>query len=237
MDDAHAAALAGAPAGTLVVADAQLSGRGRAGRAWSSEPGAGLWMTLVERPASDDIIGVLSLRVGLELARALDPFVAQPVSLKWPNDLYVGAGKLAGILAEARWRDGAVDWIAIGVGINMHIPSEFPDAANVRAGVSRAELLRVTVPALRAAARARGNLSPLEQAEWQRRDLAIGRRTTNPLAGTVMGVSADGALLLQEDDVRVVTSVRAGSLVFAEPLDAAAHGAPPRLKGVTEDAC
>jgi BirA family transcriptional regulator, biotin operon repressor / biotin---[acetyl-CoA-carboxylase] ligase len=219
MDDAHQAAAAGAPAGTLILADAQESGRGRGGRAWSSAAGAGLWMTLVERPETDDVIGVLSLRVGLQLAQALDGFVTQPVALKWPNDLYVGTGKLAGVLAEARWRDGAVDWIAIGVGINMHVPAEFPEASNVRPDVTRAELLRVAVPALLAAARARGALSEAEQAEWQRRDLAIGRRIAQPVAGVALGVSADGALLVQESGVRGVTAVRAGSLVFAEAQD------------------
>ena len=66
------AAAEGAPAGTLVVADAQTAGRGRSGRTWTSERGAGVWLTLIERPRDVDALDVLSLRVGLALAPALD---------------------------------------------------------------------------------------------------------------------------------------------------------------------
>src|SRR5262249_48139630 len=93
-DVAHELAAADAPAGTLVLADEQTSGRGRQGRAWTSEPGAGIWLTLIERPTDPASADVLSLRVGLALARALDRFTAEPVRLKWPNDVYTAGRKL-----------------------------------------------------------------------------------------------------------------------------------------------
>src|SRR6185436_16510341 len=100
----------GAPAGTVVLADAQRGGRGRGGRRWASPPGVGVWLTLVERPADHAALEVLSLRLGLHAAAAVERFAARggggPVRLKWPNDLYVGEGKLAGVLVEVRWRDG-----------------------------------------------------------------------------------------------------------------------------------
>ncbi|MHB1311210.1 MAG: lipoate--protein ligase family protein, partial [Gemmatimonadaceae bacterium] len=65
MDLAHAAAEAGAPAGTLIIADAQAAGRGRGGKRWESQAGRGLWMTLIERPRSNRGLDVLSLRLGL----------------------------------------------------------------------------------------------------------------------------------------------------------------------------
>ncbi len=216
MDDAHAAAASGAAAGTLIVADAQGQGRGRSGRAWESADGAGLWMTLLERPSGSDLPGVLALRVGLALAQALDPFVDSPVRVKWPNDLYVGTGKLAGILIEARWREFAVDWVAIGVGVNMRAPADVSGAATVREGTTRADLLHATVPAIRRAAQLVGMLTTDEIATWHSRDLAAGRRISAPTPGAVVGIAATGALLVREDGARGDTHVHAGSLVFDE---------------------
>src|SRR5918999_4906504 len=105
LDVAHEAGADGAPAGTLILAEEQTAGRGRSGRRWSSPRGTGLWLTLVERPNDSRAIEVLSLRLGLRAARALDRFASATVGLKWPNDLYLGRGKLAGILVEARWRE------------------------------------------------------------------------------------------------------------------------------------
>ena len=72
MDVANALAADGAPAGTMVLADAQLAGRGRAGRRWESKAGDGIWMTLVERLNDLEALDVLSLRIGIRVARALD---------------------------------------------------------------------------------------------------------------------------------------------------------------------
>lgn len=222
MDDAHAAAAAGALAGTLIVADTQGQGRGRGGRVWESADRAGLWMTLIERPRDSEMLGVLALRVGMALALALEPFVDSPVRVKWPNDLFVGGGKLAGILIEARWRESMVDWVAIGVGVNTRVPEGMPLATAVRPGVTRAELLRVMIPAMREAAQRAGVLTEREIATWRARDLAIGRRISAPLVGEVMGIGADGALLVREPDSSANTIVHAGSLVFAD--------SPPRVE-------
>src|SRR5512147_1788521 len=97
MDEAHALAASGAPAGTVVLADRQTAGRGRGGNRWASESGQGIWMTVIERPNDPRALDVLSIRLGLRAARALDRYAGSPVRVKWPNDLYVADGKLAGI--------------------------------------------------------------------------------------------------------------------------------------------
>ncbi len=112
MDEAHALATEGAPAGTVVLADSQKAGRGRNGKRWTSPP-RGVWMTLIERPPDASAIDVLSLRIGLAAARALDAFTSEPVRVKWPNDLFVENAKVAGVLVEARWRGERLDWVAI----------------------------------------------------------------------------------------------------------------------------
>jgi BirA family biotin operon repressor/biotin-[acetyl-CoA-carboxylase] ligase len=212
MDVAHAMAADGAPAGTLVVAEWQRAGRGRGGRRWLAAPGAGILFTLVERPNDVRALEVMSLRAGLRAARALDRFASGPVSLKWPNDLYLHGAKLGGILVESRWRDGRPDWVAIGIGINRLAPRDMPEAAALGGATDRGAVLSEIVPAIRAAAAARGHLSDRELADYAMRDIAAGRPCTAPCAGRVAGISADGALLVVT--AAGVERCRNGSLVF-----------------------
>jgi BirA family biotin operon repressor/biotin-[acetyl-CoA-carboxylase] ligase len=215
LDVAHAIA-AGAPSGTLVLADRQSAGRGRHGRRWESASGAGVWLTLIERPAELRALDVLSLRCGLRAAAALDPLAQQAIALKWPNDLYIGGRKLAGILIETRWRGSAPDWVAIGFGLNVVAP-ELDTATGLPEGTTRIDALSRLVPALRAAAAARGHLSHEELSAWRLRDVAFGRTTTAPVAGVARGLNAAGELLIEEPD-GIVSRHRTGSLTFDEPL-------------------
>ncbi len=215
MDVAHAQAEAGAPDGTLVVADRQTAGRGRGGRRWASQPGAGIWLTLVERPSDADALGVLSLRLGLAAAPVLDRFADEPVRLKWPNDLWLAGGKLAGVLVEARWQAGALAWVAIGVGVNVAAPEGEARACGLRGGTRRRDVLAALVPALRAAVARRGLLSEAELDAFAARDLARGRVASAPAPGVVVGIAADGALLVRTGDG--VVAARSGSLTFDEP--------------------
>ena len=212
LDVAHALGERGESAGTLILADAQTAGRGRLGRNWRSDRGAGIWLTLLERPGSAESLGVLALRIALAIAPALDAFVAEPTRLKWPNDVYIGEQKLAGVLVEARWRGPRLDWVAIGVGINVRPPAGF-DGAGLAPGAPRVDVLAAVVPALRAAARASGPLTDDELTRYACRDLALGRTCTEPANGVVAGIRADGALLVDTPAGRV--ACHAGSLVLA----------------------
>jgi BirA family transcriptional regulator, biotin operon repressor / biotin---[acetyl-CoA-carboxylase] ligase len=211
MDEAHALAASGAGAGTVVLSDAQAAGRGRTGKRWSSPP-RGVWMTLIERPADPSALDVLSLRIGLAAARTLDAFTAEPVRLKWPNDLYVDDAKLAGVLVEARWRGDRLDWVAIGLGVNMARPDDQPGAAFLDAGTSRSEVLCGLLPELRAAAAMTGVLTRDEMDEYGARDLARGRGCVEPVRGRVLGIANTGELLVELADS--TARVRSGSLVL-----------------------
>ena len=213
LDVAHDLGEQGTTAGTLVLADAQTSGRGRMGRSWRSEPGSGIWLTLVERPASDDTLGVLALRLALALAPALEPFSTEAVRLKWPNDVFVGGRKVAGILVEARWRGARLDWVAIGVGINVHPPGEM-DVGALAPGTDRLSVLAAVLPRLRAAATSRGPLTNSELLQFRTRDLALGKLCTAPIPGEVAGVRSDGALLVASPNG--IEAIHAGSLVLAD---------------------
>lgn len=223
MDVAHELAAAGAPAGTLVVAEAQESGRGRAGHAWRSEAGRGIWMTLIERPRAGDAIDVLSLRIGLRVAPVLERWTGAPIRLKWPNDLFVDERKLAGILVEARWRGERPDWAAIGLGVNLVPPVDATEVAGLGAVDAHAVLAEV-LPALRAAAFASGPLDATELDAYAARDAAAGRAITAPVAGIVRGITARGALVVATGAGEV--ECRTGSLRFAR------SGTPPSSREV-----
>jgi BirA family biotin operon repressor/biotin-[acetyl-CoA-carboxylase] ligase len=213
MDAAHALAEGGTPAGTVVLTDRQTAGRGRGGRSWQSAPGDSLTFTIVERPADEAALAVLSLRLGLAVAPVLERWSEGPVRLKWPNDVYVGDGKLGGILVEARWRHQKPEWVAIGIGINV-APPPIERTTGLAPGASRLEILASLVPAVRAAAARSGGLTPGELEAFAHRDLALGRALAEPVRGWARGVSADGALLVETDEGIVACAT--GSLVFAE---------------------
>jgi BirA family biotin operon repressor/biotin-[acetyl-CoA-carboxylase] ligase len=150
----------------------------------------------------------------LVAAEALDRFAAEPIRLKWPNDLYVDEGKLAGILVEARWRESAVEWIAIGLGVNVRPPESVEFAAGLEPGTNRLDVLGELIPGIRAAAQARGPLRPEEMDEFNARDLARGKICVQPALGTVAGISESGELLVAMADS--VTPFRSGSLVLED---------------------
>jgi BirA family biotin operon repressor/biotin-[acetyl-CoA-carboxylase] ligase len=213
LDVAHQLAADGAPAGTLVVADSQSAGRGRLGREWVSRGGAGVWCTVIERPSDVAALDVLSLRVGIRVAAALDALAKDRVRLKWPNDLMLASGKLGGILIESRLTGGAVSWVAVGVGINVRKP-DVPGAAGFPDTVQRVDVLTATVRGIRAAAERTGPLSTLESAQWTNRDILHHRRITAPTSGTVRGIDLSGALIVQTD--RGTELLRAGTIALAE---------------------
>ena len=212
MDVAHRLAGEGAPAGTVVLADRQTAGRGRAGKSWVSAQGAGIWLTMIERPLSSSGLEVLSLRAGLALAEALDRFAPEPIRLKWPNDLYVEGGKLGGILVEARWREQSVEWVAIGVGVNVRQPEDVPEARALDPGTSRLAVLPEMVQAVHSAAASTGPLDRQEIEAFNARDLARGRLCREPGLGRVAGITPSGELLIALADA--VASFRSGSLVL-----------------------
>lgn len=213
MDEAHRLAESGAPSGTVVVADEQTGGRGRQGKKWSSAPGGGLWVTTIHRRIPVSGLDVLSIRIGLGLASALDPFAGATVSVKWPNDLLIGRRKLAGILVEARWRDVAVEWAAVGIGINLTPPPDQDEAAALGPAARRTDLLRAIFPAIAAACSASGDLTPDEMGAWADRDAVLDVPVVEPARGIARGVVANGALIVETAKGREL--FRRGSLVRA----------------------
>lgn len=219
-DEAARWAQAGAPEGAWVVADEQTAGRGRRGRAWQSPAGAGLYLSLVFRPAAASAAvsnhpatSLLTLMTGVAVAEGIRRATGVAVTLKWPNDVIVDASwrKLAGILAEATANGGLVQSVIVGVGVNL-APASYPSDVAERA-VALAELspqpidrdvVLVEILAAVAQRRARllgGGSEELLDAWRALAPSSRGHRVqwTAPdgaRSGTTAGIDADGALLV-----------------------------------------
>jgi len=123
---AKSMALEGAPEGTLVLADTQSGGRGRKGRNWYSPTRDGLYASIVLRPRLLlSQAGRIPIFASLAVAETLVSLGLPGVTIKWPNDILVRGKKIAGILTEVGAEMDAVDYIIIGVGINISMPG-FP---------------------------------------------------------------------------------------------------------------
>lgn len=208
---------AGAPAGSVVVADRQTAGRGRRGRHWLSTPEDSLTFSVLWRfSGNPSRLGGLSLAVGLAVVHALEELGARGVGLKWPNDLLLatasGHAKLAGVLVElASDRRGCQ--AVIGIGLNLAgAPADLPQpAASLQdAGledVGRHDLLAAILRHLAGTLDrfAAAGFSAL-RANWQDRHVWQGMlvhvlgESEAPLAGHCLGADDDGALLLATPD-------------------------------------
>jgi BirA family transcriptional regulator, biotin operon repressor / biotin---[acetyl-CoA-carboxylase] ligase len=127
--EARALAEAGAPEWTLVGAGHQTAGRGRMGRQWKSAPDRSLLFSLLLRPLlPPDDAAVISLLAAAEMAAACRRVAGVEIVSEWPNDLVVGPRKIGGILTETAIVDGRLDFLVLGIGVNVSMEAEdFPE--------------------------------------------------------------------------------------------------------------
>ncbi|MEH4662811.1 bifunctional biotin--[acetyl-CoA-carboxylase] ligase/biotin operon repressor BirA [Phytobacter diazotrophicus] len=202
--------------GDACVAEYQQAGRGRRGRKWFSPFGANLYLSMYWRLEQGPAAAIgLSLVIGIIMAEVLQELGAENVRVKWPNDLYLGDRKLAGILVELTGKTGDAAQIVIGAGINLAMRHAESDVINQgwvnlqEAGVviDRNTLAVRLINELRAALQSfeQEGLSPW-LSRWKKLDnfidrpvkLIIGERE---IFGISRGIDAQGALLLEQDGV------------------------------------
>ena len=224
---------AGAPEGTVVVADEQTAGRGRRGRSWVSSPGSGVWMSVLLRPTIPPAAaGLLTLMSAVAVREAVRRETGLAARIKWPNDLLAGERKLCGILLEMAADQEALRYVIVGIGLNVRPPAGgFPPEVAAAAATleeasgrpcRRARLVAAICGALetwyeRVLAGATGDVLEAwrQGADW----LGCPVRVVRPggdLQGTAVDVAPDGGLILRDESGRSHT-VYAGdvSLRFA----------------------
>jgi len=207
--------------GAVVVADAQTAGRGRRGREWFSPPGSGLYVSVVLTPgrARNAVAAratrLVTLAAGVALSEAVATGTGLVADLKWPNDLYIGRRKLAGILAEGAGGEGNHDAIVLGFGINVSTAA-YPPALGDRATsleselgrpIDRAMLLAESLVALsrRYDDLVAGRFDAILDAWRARAPGGSGARVawttaSGSLSGTTAGLDDEGALLVRVGD-------------------------------------
>ncbi|WP_152654593.1 biotin--[acetyl-CoA-carboxylase] ligase [Oceanobacillus sp. CFH 90083] len=116
----HKAARENAPDGTIIIAEEQTAGRGRMKKNWFSDK-EGLWTTLLLRPPiPPNKASELTLLTAVALRDALHQLTSIPIGIKWPNDLIIGDKKLCGILTEMQGEQDRIDYVLIGIGLNVN---------------------------------------------------------------------------------------------------------------------
>ncbi|WP_028775876.1 biotin--[acetyl-CoA-carboxylase] ligase [Shimazuella kribbensis] len=118
---AHQWARAGAEEGSLVIADEQQEGKGRLGRNWHSPPRTGIWMSLILRPNIPiQQAAHLTLLASVGVCLAIRRTTKLPVKIKWPNDILIEGKKVCGILTELRGDQDKINYVILGIGINVN---------------------------------------------------------------------------------------------------------------------
>ena len=218
---------AGAPTGTAVLAETQTAGRGRGGKGWASDPGLGIWLSLVVRPAALPSPGLLPVLVGLAVAEALDRWGASVAAqVKWPNDIYLGGRKAGGILCEGSWDGDRPGTVVAGIGLNvLHRADDFPAevqgiATSIRMATgqqpARVEVLEAVVRSvMRAICAPPERLGGGVLDRLRARDFLLGRPVAvsgaEEVEGIAMGVTPEGGLLIRTG-AGVLRTVKAGTV-------------------------
>ena len=117
----------GAPAWTLVVADKQISGKGRRGRSFDSPSGVGIFMTLILKPDfNPNQASMITLISGMAVCRGIKEATGLDTQIKWPNDIVIHGKKVCGILTEMSAEMECINYIVVGIGINVN-NQDFPE--------------------------------------------------------------------------------------------------------------
>jgi BirA family biotin operon repressor/biotin-[acetyl-CoA-carboxylase] ligase len=127
-DEAFRLGLAGAPEGTALIANSQNAGKGRMQRVWHSSAGSNIYTSIILRPQIEPTRAPqISILAGVALAEALESYCPDKIKLKWPNDILIDGKKVCGILSQAKTTVSEVDFIVLGIGINVNISyNQFP---------------------------------------------------------------------------------------------------------------
>lgn len=213
-DEARALAMQGAPEGTVVIAETQTAGRGRIGRSWAA-PAGGIYLSIILRPtiAPPEALR-FPLIAGVAVSQTIERVTRLSARLKWPNDVLINGRKVAGILTEMNAEMDRINFIIVGIGINVNtppenLPAELRETAavlSIEAGrtISRVKLVQTLLTEfelLYDEFRKEG-FEPIRR-RWKALSETLGTMVTVTFAdqqvhGRAFDIDPDGALLIQK---------------------------------------
>lgn len=210
----------GAAEGTIVVAEEQTAGRGRLSRKWHSPKGTGIWMSIILRPTVPvHQAPQLTLLTAVSVAQAIEKYTDLSVGIKWPNDILINGKKAVGILTEMQADPDKINAVIIGIGINVNQKQEHfaEDIQHIATSLAmeadksfvRAELMQMIFLQMEKLYKEYlehgfGVIKLL----WESYAMSIGKEITartikQTIIGVAKGITADGVLLLEDQDGNV----------------------------------
>lgn len=222
----------GAIEGEVVIAETQSAGRGRLGRKWASPPYANIYFSVILRPnMAPAHAPQITLVAAVALADTIAEFLPNEPLIKWPNDIMAGGKKLAGILTELSCDVERVNYVILGIGVNLNYPLDtMPEEIRGRATsmleltgktTDRESFLKRLIQGLdRCYGELEGAGFETLAARWMARFGLRGRRVRVDLLdqsviGRAEGIDRDGALLLA-DDSGALQRIIAGDVIPVE---------------------
>lgn len=217
---AHKTAQEGADDGTVIIADEQTKGKGRMNRYWHSSKGKGIWMSLILKPdIPPNLAPQLTLLTATVLTEVFSSYTKTNPKIKWPNDILIADKKTAGILTEMQAEQDQIQYVVIGIGINVNqgtgeIPDDIKDRATslaVETGENwnLKDLIQRILAAFETAydTYMTDGFQIVKQ-NWEHYGYKIGERLLiktlrNEWYAKFIGIGEDGALLIQDDTGRI----------------------------------
>lgn len=211
---AYELATQGAEEGEVVIAESQTKGRGRLGRSWFSPPYLNLYLSVILRPKiPPQQAPLITLMAAVATAEAIEKSSGLRPSIKWPNDILLGGRKMAGLLNEIKSETDQIDFVILGIGINLNMDQKmFPKGIRPLAtslkresgrSISRAELLSALLQKLEEwySVFLKEDGSVILNA-WRRRAQIKGKRVRvtsfgETLSGTAVDIDSEGALIIE----------------------------------------
>ena len=225
MDAAIESGLAGAPEGTVILAEQQTKGRGRLGRHWLSPKYKGIYLSLILRPKILPAqASILTLLVAVSICEAIKEAIGLEAKIKWPNDIIINHKKLGGILTELIAETDKINFVVIGIGLNVNndkknlIATATSLKEQKKENINRISLLQEILRKIEAnyfLLQKQRSAHVLEK--WREFNLTLGRRVKvyaqkEHVEGEAIDIDSDGGLLVRKDS-GIVAKVTAGDVV------------------------
>ena len=221
----------GEPHGTIVIAEEQTAGRGRAGRSWTSEKSAGIYCSILLRPPIPPAHApLLTLVAGLAARDAAAEDLDTLPDIRWPNDLLVGGRKFCGILTEMHAEPDRIHYAVVGIGLNINqskMPADLADiATSLRIETGKAHSrLELLIRLLRSLDRYYNQFLADGAAPILRRFAEVSSyfkgkhvrvtTATETFTGTTAGLEPSGVLRVARDDGNGIVAVLSGDVAEA----------------------
>ncbi len=227
-DVAYSLAEKGAKEGVVILADEQAKGKGRHGRPWASPPKGGIYLSCILRPhITPNEIPKITMLAAVAIAKSIRKVFGLPAMIKWPNDILINNKKVCGILTEMKAEQDRVDFIVLGIGINVNTPaktlpkyaSSIKEEMSHKDSLSRLDLVKAVLENLEREYKLleKEGFDPIID-EWKDFSCMLGSRVkvilqTRTFEGQAQNIDRDGSLIVRRDS-GILERVSSGDIMM-----------------------